>query len=192
MIADPSSVSFGLQQWLHTDDTPATKKVTYKNLGTTDVTLSLAVTATDPKGQAAPADFFTLGARTLTVPAGGSASADLTADTRLGGTLDGTYSAYVTATGGGQSVHTAAAVQREMEAYDVTLKFLGRDGNPAKYYSANLVGVSGLAQDKYYSPYDESGTVKVRVPKGGTSSTRGSWATRRTPPRVSTGWRSRS
>ncbi|MEU9918727.1 S8 family serine peptidase [Streptomyces sp. NPDC051001] len=167
VIVDPSSVSFGLQQWPHTDDTPATRKVTYKNLGTTDVTLSLAVTATDPKGQAAPAGFFTLGARTLTVPAGGSASADLTADTRLGGTLDGTYSAYVTATGGGQSVRTTAAVQREMEAYDVTLKFLGRDGNPAQYYSANLVGVSGLAQDKYYSPYHESATVKVRVPKGG-------------------------
>ncbi|WP_307840807.1 S8 family serine peptidase [Streptomyces sp. GESEQ-4] len=167
VIADPSSVSFGIQQWPHTDDTPATKKVTYKNLGTTDVTLNLAMTATGPKGQAAPAGFFTLGTRTLTVPAGGTASADLTADTRLGGTLDGTYSAYVTATGGGQSVRTAAAVQRETEVYEVTLKFLGRDGNPAKYYSATLVGVSGPAQGKEYRPYDESGTVKVRVPKGG-------------------------
>ncbi|MFD9443709.1 S8 family serine peptidase [Streptomyces sp. NPDC060006] len=167
VIADPSSVSFGIQQWPHTDDTPATKKVTYKNLGTTDVTLNLAMTATDPKGQAAPAGFFTLGTRTLTVPAGGTASAGLTADTKLGGTLDGTYSAYVTATGGGQSVRTAAAVQRETEVYDVTLKFLGRDGNPAKYYSATLVGVSGPAQGKEYRPYDESGTVKVRVPKGG-------------------------
>ncbi|MEU9185121.1 S8 family serine peptidase [Streptomyces sp. NPDC048484] len=167
VVAVPSSVSFGVQQWPHTDDTPATEKVTYKNLGTADVTLNLAVTATNPKGQAAPAGFFTLGARTLTVPAGGTASADLKVNTKLGGTLDGTYSAYVTATGGGQSVRTAAAVLREMESYDVTLKFLGRDGNPAKYYSAKLVGVSGLAQDKYYSPYDESGTVKVRVPKGG-------------------------
>ncbi|MFD9123119.1 S8 family peptidase [Streptomyces bottropensis] len=167
VIADPSSASFGLQQWPHFDDTPVTDKVTYKNLGTTDVKLTLAVAGTDPKGQAAPAGFFTLGTKTLTVPAGGSASADLTVNTKLGGTVDGTYSAYVTATGGGQIVRTAAAVQREGEAYDVTLKFLGRDGNPAKYYSANLVGVSGLAQDKYYSPYDESGTVKVRVPKGG-------------------------
>ncbi len=167
VVADPSSVSFGLQQWPHTDDTPVTEKVTYKNLGTTDVTLTLAVAGTDPKGQAAPAGFFTLGAKTLTVPAGGSASTDLTVDTRLGGTVDGAYSAYVTATGGGQSTRTAAAVQREVESYDVTLKFLGRDGNPAKYYGTSLDGVSGLAQDKWYAPYDESGTVKVRVPKGG-------------------------
>ncbi|WP_326763190.1 S8 family serine peptidase [Streptomyces phaeochromogenes] len=167
VIADPTSVSFGIQQWPHTDDTPVTDKVTYKNLGTTDVTLTLAVTGTDPKGQAAPAGFFTLGTKTLKVPAGGSASADLTVNTRLGGTLDGAYSAYVTATGGGQSVRTAAAVQREVESYDVTLKFIGRDGNPAKYYSAGLDGVTGLAQGKWYSPYDESGTVKVRFPKGG-------------------------
>ncbi|WP_405958191.1 S8 family peptidase [Streptomyces phaeochromogenes] len=167
VIADPTSVSFGIQQWPHTDDNPVTDKVTYKNLGTTDVTLTLAVTGTDPKGQAAPAGFFTLGTKTLKVPAGGSASADLTVNTRLGGTLDGAYSAYVTATGGGQSVRTAAAVQREVESYDVTLKFIGRDGNPAKYYSAGLDGVTGLAQGKWYSPYDESGTVKVRFPKGG-------------------------
>ncbi|WP_245881799.1 S8 family serine peptidase, partial [Streptomyces milbemycinicus] len=71
VVADPTSVSFGLQQWPHTDDKPVTDKVTYKNLGKTDVTLTLAVTATDPKGQAAPAGFFTLGTKTLTVPAGG-------------------------------------------------------------------------------------------------------------------------
>nr|WP_307531252.1 S8 family peptidase [Streptomyces umbrinus] len=168
VIADPSSVSFGIQQWPHTDDTPVTKKITYKNLGTADVTLSLSATATNPKGQAAPAGFFTLGAKTVTVPAGGgTASVDLTVNTKLGGTLDGGYSAYVTATGGGQSVRTAAAVQREVESYDVTLKMIDRDGNPAKYYDASLTGVSGTAAEKWFSPYDESGTVKVRVPKGG-------------------------
>ncbi|WAU85249.1 S8 family serine peptidase [Streptomyces sp. Qhu-G9] len=167
VIAEPSSLSFGIQQWPHTDDTPVTKKVTYKNLGTTDVTLNLTAAGTDPKGQAAPAGFFTLGAKTLTVPAGGTASADLTVNTKLGGTLDGGYSAYVSATGAGQSVRTAAAVQREAESYDVTLKMIGRDGNPAKYYNADLTGVSGLAAEKWFEPYDESGTVKVRVPKGG-------------------------
>ncbi|MCX4905864.1 S8 family serine peptidase [Streptomyces sp. NBC_00878] len=168
VLADPSSVSFGIQQWPHTDDTPVTKKITYKNLGTADVTLSLSATATDPKGRAAPAGFFTLGARTLTVPAGGgTASVDLTVNTKLGGTLDGGYSAYVTASGGGQSVRTAAGVQREVESYDVTLRFIDRDGNPAKQYSANLGGVSGLATDKWFAPFDESGTVKVRAPRGG-------------------------
>ncbi|MFD7813589.1 S8 family serine peptidase [Streptomyces sp. NPDC059785] len=166
VIADPVSVSFGTQQWPHTDDTPATRQVTYRNLGTTDVTLDLTVAGTNPKGQAAPAGFFTLGAKTVTVPAGGKASVDLTADTRLGGTTDGAYSAYVTATGGGQSVRTAAAVQREVESYTLTLKHIDRDGKPAVNYGTDLAGLTGLAADAYYMPYDASGTVQIRVPKG--------------------------
>ncbi|MER6631716.1 S8 family serine peptidase [Streptomyces sp. NPDC000987] len=166
VIADPVSESFGVQQWPHTDDKPVTKQLTYRNLGTKDVTLKLTSTATGPKGQAAPAGFFKLGATTVTVPAGGKATVDLTVDTRLGGTVDGMYSAYVTATGGGQAVRTAAAVQREVQSYDVKLKFIDRDGNPAKNYLATLFGVSGLGEGRFYSPYDPSGTVTTRVPKG--------------------------
>ncbi|MGW7526641.1 S8 family peptidase [Streptomyces sp. NPDC054783] len=166
VIADPVSVNFGLQQWPHTDDKPVTKKVTYRNLGDKDVTLTLSSTALDPKGHAAPSGFFRLGATRLTVPAHGRASVDLMADTRLGGTLDGAYSAYVTATGAGQTVRTAAAVQREVESYDITLKVIGRDGKPAKFYNAGLSGVTGLASGTELSPYDPSGTVKVRAPKG--------------------------
>ncbi|WP_262056003.1 S8 family peptidase [Streptomyces sp. STR69] len=167
VIADPVSESFGIQQWPHTDDTPVTKQLTYRNLGTKDVTLSLTAAATDPKGHTAPAGFFKLGATKVTVPAGGRASVALTVNTKLGGTLDGAYSAYVTATGGGQSVRTAAAVVREVQSYDLTLKFIGRDGAPAAYYDASVAGLSGLGNGEFFSPYDASGTVKVRVPKGG-------------------------
>ncbi|UXY29553.1 S8 family peptidase [Streptomyces sp. HUAS TT20] len=166
VIADPVSVSFGVQQWPHTDDKPVTKQLTYRNLSTKDVTLDLAATATNPKGQAAPAGFFKLARTKVTVPAGGKASVDLTVNTKLGGTLDGAYSAYVTATGGGQSIRTAAAVQREVESYDLTLKFIGRDGKPAKYYNVDLTGAAGLAGGRDLTPYDPSGTVKVRAPKG--------------------------
>jgi subtilisin family serine protease len=167
VIGDPASVSFGVQQWPHTDDKPVTKELTYRNLGTKDVTLKLTSTATNPKGQAAPAGFFKLGATSVTVPAGGKASVPFTVNTKLGGTIDGAYSSYVTATGGGQTVRTAAAVQREVESYDVTLKFLDRDGKPAKDYSADLAAVSGLGKGKFFSPYDADGTVTTRVPKGG-------------------------
>ncbi|MFD7391384.1 S8 family serine peptidase [Streptomyces sp. NPDC059852] len=167
VVAEPVSVSFGTQQWPHTDDKPDARKLTYRNLGTTDVTLQLAVKATDPKGHAAPAGFFELGATEVTVPAGGRATVDLTVDTRLGGTVDGAYSAYVTATGGGQSVRTAAAVQREVESYDVTVKHIGRDGKPAPEYNTALIGFSGLANERYYQvPTAASGTVELRVPKG--------------------------
>ncbi|MGX1302969.1 subtilisin family serine protease [Streptomyces albogriseolus] len=167
VIAEPVSLSFGVQQWPHADDKPVTKKLTYRNLGTEDVTLKLTSTATGPKGKAAPAGFFTLGASTLTVPANGTASVDVTADTRLGGAVDGTYSAYVVATGAGQSVRTAAAVEREVESYNVTLKVLDRSGKATANYMAYLSGLTGLGKDRSYAPYEADGTVSVRVPKGG-------------------------
>ncbi|WP_261719295.1 S8 family peptidase [Streptomyces sp. FZ201] len=167
VIADPVSVSFGVQQWPHTDDKPVTKQLTYRNLGTEDVTLKLSSTATNPKGQPAPSGFFKLGATTVTVPAGGKASVDFTVNTKLGGTTDGAYSAYVTATGGGQSVRTAAAVQREMESYDVTVKHLGKDGKAIGTYLTDLIGYSGLGANRGFSvPAADSGTATVRVPKG--------------------------
>ncbi|MFG3013486.1 S8 family serine peptidase [Streptomyces cinerochromogenes] len=166
IVADPVSVSFGVQQWPHTDDKPVTRKLTYRNLGDKDVTLTLGSSATNPKGAAAPAGFFKLGATKVTVPAHGRAAVDLTVDTKLGGTVDGAYSAYVTATGDGQTVRTAAAVQREVESYDLTLKFIGRDGRPTPNYGADLSGVAGLAGGVWLNPYDKSGTVKVRAPKG--------------------------
>ncbi|WP_409470011.1 S8 family peptidase [Streptomyces sp. HC307] len=167
VIADPVSVSFGVQQWPHTDDTPVTEQLTYRNLGTSDVTLDLKATATNPKGEAAPAGFFKLGATKVTVPAGGKASVDLTVNTKLGGTLDGSYSAYVTATGGGQSVRTAAAVQREVESYDVTVKHIGRDGQPTDDYNTALMGYSGLGDGRGYQvPLAASGTTTLRIPKG--------------------------
>ncbi|MFI2630068.1 S8 family peptidase [Streptomyces collinus] len=167
VIAEPASVSFGVQQWPHTDDKPVTKELTYRNLGTKDVTLKLASTATNPKGQAAPAGFFKLGATSVTVPAGGKASVPFTVNTKLGGTVDGAYSSYVTATGGGQAVRTAAAVQREMESYDVTVKHIGRDGKPTHGYSTEVMGYAGLAKERFYSvPDAPSGSTTLRLPKG--------------------------
>ncbi|MFG2954718.1 S8 family peptidase [Streptomyces sp. NPDC048291] len=167
VLADPVSVNFGVQQWPHTDDTPVTKQLTYRNTGTSDVTLTLTSSATDPKGAAAPAGFFKLDAAQVTVPAGGTASVGLTVDTKLGGTLDGAYSAYVTATGGGQSIRTAAAVQREVQSYSVTVKHIGRDGNPTGVYSTDLVNYAGLGDGRdFVVPVSDTGTATFRVPKG--------------------------
>jgi subtilisin family serine protease len=167
VIADPVSVSFGVQQWPHTDDKPATRQLTYRNLGTKDVTLNLTATATNPKGRAAPSGFFKLGATKVTVPAGGKASVGLTVNTKLGGTLDGAYSAYVTATGGGQSVRTAAGVQREIQSYSVTIKHIGKDGQPTGNYNTVLLGYSGLGEGRGYQvPVADSGTTTMRLPKG--------------------------
>lgn len=167
VIADPGSVSFGTQQWPHTDDTPVTKQLTYRNLGRTDVTLKLAATATNPKGQAAPAGFFKLAATTVKVPAGGRASVGYTVNTKLGGTLDGAYSSYVTATAGAQSVRTAAAVNREIESYDFTVKHIDKAGQPTGEYYTTLQGYNGLAGGRYFEmPTAATGTMTMRLPKG--------------------------
>ncbi|MFJ2773288.1 S8 family peptidase [Streptomyces sp. NPDC087300] len=166
VIADPVSVSFGTQQWPHTDDRPVTKKVTYRNLGKDDVTLDLILQATGPGGDPAPAGFFTLGADKVTVPAGGTASVDLTADSKLGAGLDGAYSAYVVASGGGQSVRTAAAIDNEVERYDVTLKFVGRDGHPTPNHQSSFSAITGADKGLNLFPNDPSGTDTFRVAKG--------------------------
>ncbi|WP_233415383.1 S8 family serine peptidase, partial [Streptomyces sp. N35] len=166
VFADPVSLTFGVAEYPHADDPLLTEKLTYKNLGATDVTLDLSVSGLGPEGEAAPAGFFALGADQVTVPAGGTASVDLTADTRLGGTLHGAYTAYVTASGGGPSVRTAAAVQREAESYDVTIRNIGRDGQQATYFSNRLVGTSGPAEGEQFSAVNEAGDVTLRVPKG--------------------------
>ncbi|MFK0050494.1 S8 family peptidase [Streptomyces sp. NPDC090741] len=165
VIADPVSLGFGVAQWPHTDDQPLTKKVSYRNLGTGDVTLDLSASALDPAGRPAPAGFFRLGATKVTVPAGGTADVDLTADTRIGA-ADGTYSGYVTATGAGQSVRTAAAVVREAESYDLTIKNIGRDGSDAQNFSDSLIGIAGPGKGFQTGINNEPGTHKIRVPKG--------------------------
>ncbi|MFE9098691.1 S8 family serine peptidase [Streptomyces sp. NPDC007264] len=165
VLADPSSVNFGTAQWPHTDDKPVTEQLTYHNTGTADVTLTLSVTATDPEGRAAPSGFFTLGASKLTVPAGGTASVPFTVDTRPGGGTDGAYSAYVTATGGGQSVRTAAAVQREAESYDVTLTYVNRDGQSPVHFT-DLMPFMGAEAGRDYFSQSSATTVTLRVPKG--------------------------
>ncbi|MFF7260883.1 hypothetical protein ACFZCL_11460 [Streptomyces sp. NPDC008159] len=88
---------------------------------------------------------------------------DVTADTRLGGELFGGYSAYVTAKGDGRTVRTALAVEREEEAYDVTLKFVDRPGQ-------HPVHLTTLSRDErngtQFADMSTGDTVTFRVPKG--------------------------
>ncbi|RPK72036.1 Subtilisin NAT precursor [Streptomyces sp. ADI97-07] len=165
LVSEPGSVVLGTQAWPHTDDTPVTKQVRYRNNGTADVTLDLSLAApTSGDGQPAPTGFFTLGAQRITVPAGGDTVVDLTADTRLGGTVDGSYSTTVVASGDGQTVRTAAAVERESESYDVTFKTVGRDGAASTTWQADLKGYRGSAAGQRFFPDLSSGTTTVRLP----------------------------
>jgi subtilisin family serine protease len=158
VYSSPASLSEGVAQWPHNDDTPITKTVTYHNSGTAPVTVNLSADVRDPAGKPAPAGMFTLSPSTLTIPAGGEAQATVTTDTRVNGP-DGAYTGAVLA----GDVRTPIAVNREVESYSVTMTFLGFDGNPTPDYSFRFVDID---HPKAYLPYDPSGTVVVRMPKG--------------------------
>ncbi|QDY79013.1 S8 family peptidase [Streptomyces qinzhouensis] len=167
VVTEQPNVSLGTQQWPHNDDRPVTKQVTYHNSGDADITLDLSLaTPTGADGRPAPAGFFSLGTRQITVPKGGSASVDLTADTTLGGTVNGSYSTTVVASGGGRTVRTPATVDREIESYSVTFKGIGRDGASSGAWQAEIEGLTELAGGYWNAPDLSSGSTTLRLPRG--------------------------
>lgn len=162
VLADPPSVSFGRQAWPHADDTPVTKTVAYRNIGASDVTLSITASAIGPDGNPAPAGMFTLSATTLTVPAGGQAAVTLTADTRVG-SFDGYAQGRLVATAGDQVVQTPFAVDREVESYDLTLSQTNRDGQAPDLHLSLLLRTDQVG---FFEIFSEQQTATIRVPKG--------------------------
>ncbi|WP_424217115.1 S8 family peptidase (plasmid) [Streptomyces sp. BI20] len=172
VITEQPSLSLGTARWPHTDAAPLTKSLAYRNLGTTEVTLDLAVTGTDPGGKPAPTGFFTLGTDKVTIPAGGRVEVDVTADTRRGA-VDGAHHGYVTATvagagadAEGPTVRSGVTATREGEAYDVTFETLDRDGEPAAYFDHALTGLTGADKGRRAVLTDRSSSRTLRVPKG--------------------------
>ncbi|WP_165960907.1 S8 family serine peptidase [Actinocrispum wychmicini] len=162
VTSDPTNVSIGTQIWPHDDDQPVTKSVTYHNSGTKDVALDVSVNGVGPDGKAAPAGMLTASPATVTVPAGGSASVNVTADTKVDG-LDGVYSGNVTATSRDTQVLTPVAVNREPESYTLTINHIGLDGRPAVDYGTALIN---LETGQFTGAYSPDGRVTVRLPKG--------------------------
>ncbi|MFF7265870.1 S8 family serine peptidase [Streptomyces sp. NPDC008159] len=171
VASEQTSVSFGKQRWPHTDDRPVTRHITYRNDGDHPVTLDLTATATGPGGSTAPEGMFTLSTTRLTVPAGGTAGVDLTADTRVEA-ADGAYAGTLVATAHNgaapAAVRTAFGVVREAESYDLTLKFLDRGGKPVSAPLTEILGYSGTYWTTHLRDSEQisKGVYRVRVPRG--------------------------
>ncbi|MFJ2605855.1 S8 family peptidase [Streptomyces sp. NPDC087425] len=165
VTSGPTSLDFGMQRYPHTDDQPVVKDVTYRNAGTEPVTLDLATEAYGNDGKPAAEGMFTVSPQRLTVPAGGTATASVTADTR-GGTAEGAFGGSVTATSadGTTAARTSLGVVREVESYNLTLKHLDLQG---KADGAAVTDIFGLDNTLWTSAADENdGEVTVRLPKG--------------------------
>ncbi|WP_460515989.1 S8 family peptidase [Flindersiella endophytica] len=172
VVSDPTSLSFGLQRWPHSDDALVNKGLTYRNLGDAQVELDLKAELTTANGEPAPDGAIELSADTVTIPAGETATVTVTSNTNHDGP-DGRYVGQITATTGqqdpsrqerAQTVATPIAVEREVESYDLTLRTIGPDGKqaPGLGHVLNLRGF----QYGEANLYDEDGQATARLPKG--------------------------
>lgn len=127
VTTSPASVSFGNDPFPHDDDLPKTQEVTYRNGGDTALTLSVSLATLGPDGREAPTGMFTVDKSSVTVPAGGTATVNVTGDTRHG-TLDGAFSAQLLARATGVQVVTPIGVTREADTQNLTMNFTGPDG----------------------------------------------------------------
>jgi hypothetical protein len=145
VTSNPTSLSFGAHQWPHTGQPALTKEITYSNAGSEPVTLDLA---TETNGT-----LFSVSPAKLTVPAGGSATATVTADIAKqpgGGVIGGAIVA--------NGVRTAVVVDLEAESYDVKITGIERSGVQTSTTFAFLINVDTGAR---VWPNTETGVARL-------------------------------
>ncbi|MFF7211940.1 S8 family serine peptidase [Streptomyces sp. NPDC008238] len=123
-VVATGSVDAGLVRWAPGAQRPPVKrKITYTNTTARPVTLRLSVDRGD-----SPAGVFALSGDRITVPANGTATAEVVANAQ--GLAAGQYAALVTARHAGGELHTAAGISVESEKHDLTVRLKDRDGRP--------------------------------------------------------------
>ncbi|HET8640915.1 MAG TPA: S8 family serine peptidase, partial [Pseudonocardiaceae bacterium] len=162
--AGPGTLNLGNFPFPHDGQAPVTKTVSYTNDTATGITLNLSLQVSGRDSGPAPAGMFRVSQPSVTVPAAGTASVEVTVDPAAGA-LD-LYGGYLVATSGATVVHTSVGAYVEPEMYNLTVSGIARDGRPAAVISwAELWSLeTGAFTSKYYSR--ESNTVTFRVPPG--------------------------
>lgn len=174
--ASPSSLSFDTFEFPQVGSEAQT--LTYENPTDAEVTLDLAVDVTGPDGEPLPDGAASLSAASVTVPAQGTATVDVTVD-RTTGEFGAFSGAVVATTDGGGEIRTPLGWFKESEVYDLTIQAVGRDGTPyggdTRYAQAGVLNVDdGSAFGRVVRLHD--GTQTVRVPAGTYSIAGDLWA----------------
>jgi len=163
VYASPGTLNLGYFTYPHTGQQPVSKTVTYHNDGAADLTFDLSLDVKGEEGAAAPAGMFTVDRSSVTVPAGGTASVQVTVDPNAG-PFD-LYGGYLVATAGETVVHTTVGAYVEEERYNVTVPGIARDGRAAD--SISQVELWGPAIGGFQTKYYRGGvTPTFRVPPG--------------------------
>ncbi|MBB0229441.1 S8 family serine peptidase [Streptomyces calidiresistens] len=168
VIVESGSVSFGAATWPHEEADPITREMVYRNLGTEDITLELTTEEIGPENGPAPEGMFSLSEETITVPAGGTAAVEVTADPRVEAGGIGVYSLFVTATGDGQEVRTAGMLYREPRMYELRVDHRSSDGEPTDLWDTIAVDPFTYEMELLLpDPDSGDGNIGVaRVPEG--------------------------
>ncbi|MEI8412766.1 MULTISPECIES: S8 family peptidase [unclassified Kribbella] len=154
VIATPASVNLGLQSYPHDDDKPVTRTVTYRNVSSKPVSLKLRATN----------KAFALSRSTVVVPARGTATVDVTADTSTPGP-DGAYAGWLVATGNGTTIRTTVGVGREVPSFEQKVTMLDRTGQPVIGDEKQFGAVFLVDVDHQQGYFVEPGST-VRLPQG--------------------------
>ncbi|WP_232828784.1 S8 family peptidase [Kribbella monticola] len=159
VTVDTGELELGVLRWPYPASDKVSRELTYRNPGSTAVTLDLAASV-DPVA-ATPE----LSSSQLVVPAGGEAKVTVTADRAAGGT--GFFSGRVTATAAGADpIVTTFGWYAEPELYNLTVKGINRDGSPATA-SLAVSRLDGPPLD--LGPFGVrmvNGTATLRIPPG--------------------------
>ncbi|MFD6446670.1 S8 family peptidase [Promicromonospora sp. NPDC060204] len=164
VYATPASLSFGLFDSPRAEQTPRTQTVTYTNDSGTAVDVDLALSVNAGDGVAVPAGVASLSTDTLTIPAHGSATADVTIDPRSD--EPDVFAGVLRATGAGfPAVRTVLAFQSDPDMYTLRIEASRLGGQPAANPDAGWVhGIDDPAVNQWFQFTD--GVAEVRLPAG--------------------------
>ncbi|TCO44553.1 subtilase family protein [Kribbella antiqua] len=157
VIATPATVDLGLQSYPHADDKPVTKTVTYRNDGGKPINLKLSL-------EAKPAKVFRLSRSSIVVPANGTETVDITADTSTEGP-NGAYAGWLVATGNGTAIRTTVGVGKEIPSYERKIVMLDRSGKPVVNDETQF-GAVFLADVEHQQGYFAVPGDTIRLPQG--------------------------
>ncbi|MEO3791657.1 S8 family serine peptidase [Nonomuraea sp. B10E15] len=124
---------------------PVTRQVTYRNTGNEDVTLSVAPATRGWSGRPAPEGAVRLSTGSVTVPANGSATVDVTVDPAKGEA--GAYGGWITASGGGAELVTPFSYYTGLPTHQLTVSLVNSYG--FKEFGSGRAGTEPLV---YYIP----------------------------------------
>lgn len=165
VFAGPTPLNFGYLPFPQTELDPIVRTVTFTNTTSAAVALDLTASAANADGSAAPAGMVTLSAPSVSVPAGGTATVDVTVDPAIGDA--GLYSGYLVGQGaGGVRVSLPLGLNKEPESYDLSLTVLDRNGQPNRGATVQVGNVDDSSKLIAFPNLDAQGKATLRVPVG--------------------------